>query len=82
VHRGADRVATTALAQAREDLLVPEAGVSADEDLAARAGAPDPGEQLVDEAQRAALGVGLPLALADVQDLAGVAARGQPSLRV
>src|SRR5215211_7121087 len=73
----ADRVATALLAQPRGDLLIPESRVGSEEDLPARAGAADSREQLVDEAQRAALRVGLALAQPDVQDLVGARARGQ-----
>jgi hypothetical protein len=72
VHRDADRVAAALLAQARRDLRVPKPGVGSEHDRRGRARAPDPGQQLVDEAQRAALGVGLALSEADMQDLAGV----------
>ena len=77
VHGDADRVAAALLAQARGDLPVPEPRVRAQQDLPGRAGAPNAGQQLVDEAQRAALGVGLARAQTDVQDLAGVRARRQ-----
>ena len=77
LHRDADRVVAALLAQASGDLLVPEPRVRAQQDHPGCARAPDAGEQLVDEAQRAALGVGLPLALADVQDLAGAGTGGQ-----
>jgi hypothetical protein len=77
VHRDADREHAAVRAQARDDRLVAELGVAPQQDLPDRAGPADPGEQLVDEAQRAALGVGLALAQAHVQDLAGVGARGE-----
>lgn len=73
----ADRVATAALAQSGADLVVVEARVGADQDLARGAGPADAREQLVDEPQRAALGVGLALAQPDVQDLVAVGAGGQ-----
>jgi hypothetical protein len=75
VHRDADRVAAALLAQARDDLLVPESRVGAQQDLAGCAGAPDPGQKFVDEAQRAALRVRCALAQPDVQDLVGVRPR-------
>jgi hypothetical protein len=55
----------------------PEAGVGAHGQLAAGAGAADPGGQLVDEAGRSAGGVGPPGPLAGVQDLAALGAAGQ-----
>ena len=64
------------LLQIGADLLVPEPRVAAQQDRPARAGAANAGNEFLDEAQRAALGVGLPLALADVQHLAGVGAAG------
>jgi hypothetical protein len=77
LHRDADRVAAALLAQACGDLLVLKPRVGAQQDLPGRAGAPHAREQLVDEAQRAALGVGLALAQADVQDLARAGAGRQ-----
>lgn len=73
----ADRVATALRSQPRDDLLVPKAGVGADQNLPRGAGATDAGEQFVDEPQRAALRVGLALSEPDVQDLVAVGAGGQ-----
>jgi len=75
VHRHADRELTALPAQARDHLLIPEPRVGAQQDLPGRAGAPDAGEQLVDEAQRPALRVRRTLAQANMQDLAGIGAR-------
>ena len=77
VHRHADRELTTLLAQARDDLLVPESRVGPQQDRAGRAGTPDAGEQFVDETQRAALRVRLPFSETDVQHLGAVGARGE-----
>jgi hypothetical protein len=75
----ADRVAAALRAQARDHLLVPKARVGAQQDLPGRAGLPDPREQFVDEAQRAALRVRRPFPEPDVQDLSGVGARRESS---
>ena len=74
VHRDADRVRTALRAQSRGDLLVPKSGVGAQQDRAACTGLADARDQLVDEAQRAALRIRAAVAHADVQDLVGVGA--------
>jgi hypothetical protein len=72
----ADRVAAAPPVQVAADLLVPEGRLGAHEDLAARAAAADPGDQLLDEAQRASPGTRRSLAQADVQGLAAARASG------
>ena len=63
--------------QLLDQLVVLKPGVGADHDRAGVPGATDAGEQLIDEPGDTALGVGLALAVADVQHLAGVRAHGR-----
>src|SRR6266567_2315982 len=70
VHRHRDRVAAALGGEVGQHLLVPEGRVGADQDLTCGASATHPGDQLLDEAKRAASRARLPLAQADVQHLA------------
>jgi len=72
-----DRVGDPLAPQPVKQLRVLKPRVGAQQDLALGPGSPDPGDELLGEADDPALGVGRPLAVAHVQDLAGLGARGQ-----
>ncbi len=72
----ADRELDAFAVERAHELVVLKPGVRPQHDQAAMAGAAHAGEQLIDEPLGAALRVGLALAVADVNDLAGIRAGG------